>query len=369
MRYRRPLIALALALTLVSAACGGSPSAPSGSSDGPEAASPAQAVYDRFNNMTGQGRTDELLKAAKAEGELSIYTSNNDITEVADAFKEKYGLQVRTYRASSEAVLQRILQENKANFQGADILETNAPEMNIASHEGLLYPYRSEHRDKVRPQGLNENWTADRFNAFVVGWNTNLVKPGEEPTSFEDLASPRWKGKLAMEIDEVDWYASLTTYWLEHGKTQQEIDDLFNAIAANSKITKGHSATGELLSAGQYSVFISAYTQNIDDPAADGAPVTWRPANGKPVQPITLRPNAVAPLKDANHPAAALLFIDFLLSDGQEVLKSVHRLPSVMGGEDPLAGLELITAPEEDLLKNSAEWGARYEQVTSKAAQ
>jgi iron(III) transport system substrate-binding protein len=295
MRYRRRLAAMALVLTLASTACGGSPTAPSGGGDSAEAKNAAQQVYDRFNAMTGQERTDELLKAAKAEGELSIYTSNNDITDVADAFKDKYGLEVKTYRASSEAVLQRILQENKANFHGADVLETNAPEMNVASHEGLLYPYRSEYRDKVRPEGLNENWTADRFNAFVVGWNTNLVKPGEEPTSFEDLASPRWKGKLAMEVDEVDWFASLTTYWLAHGKTQQEIDDLFNAIAANSKITKGHSATGELLSAGQYSVFISAYTQNIDGPAADGAPVAWRPANGKPVQPITLRPNAVAP--------------------------------------------------------------------------
>lgn len=368
MRCRRPLAAIVLALTLTSTACGGSPTASQGEGN-PELADAAQQVYDRFNGLTGQERTDELLKAAKAEGELSVYTSNNDIEDVATAFKEKYGLEIKTYRADSETVLQRVLQEGNANFHGADVLETNSPEMNIASSHELLYPYRSEYRDTVRLQGLKETWTADRFNAFVVGWNTDLVKPGEEPKSFEDLASPRWRGKLAMEVNEVDWYASLTTYWREHGKTQEQIDELFNTIATNAKITKGHTATGELLSAGQYSVFISAYTQNIDTPAAKGAPVTWRPANGQPVQPITLRPNGVATMTHASHPASAILFIDFLLTDGQKVLKSVNRIPSVTTEGDPLAGLELIEAPEDDLLANSAAWRDRYQQVTTRASQ
>lgn len=369
MRFRLTLAALTLATTLVATACGGSPTASPGAQSGTESRVSAPEVYERFNTMSGQSRTDALIEEAKSEGQLSVYTSNNDMTEVVDAFTKKYGIDVKTYRASSEAVLQRVLQENAANFRGADIVETNSPEMNILSNEGLLSPYNSEYRDKVRPEGLKENWTANRFNAFVVGWNTDLVPPGEEPTSFEDLASPRWRGKLAMEVNEVDWYASLTNYWLEKGKTQVEIDDLFNAIAANSRITKGHTATGQLLSAGQYSVFISAYTQNIDEPASKGAPVSWHPANGEPIQPITLRPNGVGLMKDATHPAAALLFVDFLLTDGQQVIESVNRIPSVMGDHDPLAGLELIEAPEDDLLANSAEWNARYAEVTALAGQ
>jgi len=368
MRYRRPLAAIVLALSLTATACGGSPTATQGGGN-PELADAAQQVYDRFNAMAGQERTDELLKAAKTEGQVSVYSSNNDIEDIAAAFKAKYGIDIKTYRADSETVLQRILQEDKANFHGADILENNAPEMNIASSHDLFYPYRSALRDTVRPQGIKETWTADRFNAFVVGWNTDLVKPGEEPKSFEDLASPRWKGKLAMEVNEVDWYASLSTYWLRHGKTQAQIDDLFDAIAANSKITKGHTATGELLSAGQYSVFVSAYTQNIDTPAAKGAPVTWRPASGQPVQPITLRPNGVATMKHASHPAAAVLFTDFLLTEGQKVLESVNRIPSVTSEGDPLTGLELIEAPEDDLLAHSAEWRDRYARVTNGASQ
>ena len=120
---------------------------------------------------------------------MSVYSSNNDIEDIAAAFKAKYGIDIKTYRANSETVLQRILQEDKANFHGADILENNTPEMNIASSHDLFYPYRSALRDTVRPQGVKESWTADRFNAFVVGWNTELVKPGEEP---EKLRGPRF---------------------------------------------------------------------------------------------------------------------------------------------------------------------------------
>ena len=369
MRYQRLLAVLALATTLFATACGGSPTSSPGGGDSSAEAAAAQQVYDRFNGMSGQERTDELVKAAKAEGALSIYTSNNDIAELVDAFKATYALDVKTYRASSEAVLQRILQEENANYRGVDIVETNSGEMNVLSNDGYLYPYQSEYREKVRPQGLKDNWTADRFNAFVVGWNTNVVPPGQEPTTFEDLASPRWKGKLAMEVAEVDWFASLSKYWLEHGKSQEEVDRLFAAIAANSKITKGHTATGELLAAGQYGVFISAYTQNIDGQAAKGAPVTWHPASGVPVQPVTLRPNGFGLMKNATHPAAALLFADFLLTEGQDALEEVHRIPSVVRETDPLAGLELIEAPEEDLLTNSAQWSERYQKVTQQAGQ
>ena len=353
MRYRRPLVALAFALTLTATACGGSPTASQGGGGNRRAGRYCAAGLRPVQRFDRPGANRRTAQGGKGRGRTVGVHLQQRHRRRRSGFQDKYGIEVKTYRADSETVLHRILQEGEANFHGADVLETNSPEMNIVSSHDLLYPYRSEYRDTVRPQGVKDTWTADRFNAFVVGWNTDLVKPGEEPKSFEDLASPRWRGKLAMEINEVDWFASLTTYWLAHGKTQEQIDTLFKAIAANSKITKGHTATGELLSAGQYSVFISAYTQNIETPAAKGAPVTWRPANGQPVQPITLRANGIATMKHASNPAAAILFIDFMLTDGQKVLKTVNRIPSVTTEGDPLAGLELIEAPEEDLLANS----------------
>src|SRR5215470_4676586 len=72
MRCRRPLVVIVVACTLTATACGGSPTASRDGGGNPELANAAQQVYDKFNGLAGQERTDELLKAAKSEGEVSV---------------------------------------------------------------------------------------------------------------------------------------------------------------------------------------------------------------------------------------------------------------------------------------------------------
>jgi iron(III) transport system substrate-binding protein len=106
---------------------------------------------------------------------------------------------------------------------------------------------------------------------------------GEEPKSLEDLASPRCSGKRAMGLIDVDRCASLTTYWLNHGKTQGQIDELFNAIAANSTITRGHTQPVSC-SVPANTACSSAHPAKTSTPRRSrGAPVRWRPAVGQPL--------------------------------------------------------------------------------------
>jgi iron(III) transport system substrate-binding protein len=203
---RLPLLAFVLAAGVLLAACGSSPTTSGGGRDlqSSDVARKAQQVYDKMNALRGQERTSQLVAAAAAEGSLAIYTSNTDIDKVVDGFKEKYPkIKVNVYRANSETVLQRVLQEQKAGFYGNDILETNAGELDITARDGYLADYRSEYRDKVRKDGQRKDWTASRFNVFVIGWNTKLVKPGEEPRSLDELADPKWKGRISMELSDV----------------------------------------------------------------------------------------------------------------------------------------------------------------------
>src|SRR6476469_1319967 len=145
-------MALMLPLT---AACGGSPTA-SNTASAPAGATAAQQVYDQINGRSGSERTNTLLDLAKKDGTLSLYTSNTDMDDVVKAFEDKYQIKVNTYRANSETVLQRILQESSAHFQGADLVETNAGELNAMQQQQLLYAYKGELRDKVRPEGQKD---------------------------------------------------------------------------------------------------------------------------------------------------------------------------------------------------------------------
>jgi iron(III) transport system substrate-binding protein len=356
---------LAAASLLAASACGSSPTASSGSTSDDAAVKATQKVFERFNQMTGTERTDALVKAAEKEGELNLYTSNTDIDDMVDAFSDKYDIDVNVYRANGETVLQRVLQEAKADYRAADLIETDAGELNVMQKEGMLADYESALRDAVRPEGRHDGWTADRFNVFVVAWNTKLVKPGQAPTSLDDLTDPKWKGKVSMEVGDVDWFAAMYKYYQDQGMSEDDIMTLFKKLAAGSKIVKGHTVQGELLSAGQFAVAVSLYSHTVDKQTDDGAPVAWHADGEEPVQPLVIRPNGAGLMRTAEHPAAAMLFIDFLLSDGQDLLAKSFRIRSVPDASDPLAGLQLIEAPQDELLADSKKWDDRYEEVTS----
>ena len=261
--HSRPAIAIAT-LALVVAGCGGSPSSSgAGSDSGP---TKAEKFYDEMGSLTGQERRDKLVKEAQKEGELDFYTSLTSDTSdvVTETFSEKFDIDVNLYRSNSETVLQRILQEEGANYAGNDVVETNATEMFALSSEKLLAEYKGERRDLVSEQGRFDGWTATRYNLFAPSWNTKMVKPSEAPTKWEDLADPKWDGQLSMELDDYDWYLSLYKYWEEQGKSEEEIDKLFADMADGAKIVKGHSVQGELMSAGQFSVTASNYTYLVE---------------------------------------------------------------------------------------------------------
>jgi iron(III) transport system substrate-binding protein len=345
----------AIGLTLALAACGGSPTASNAGAPGAGA-----SKYQQYDSLTGQERRQRLIADAKAEGELSLYTSmTSDVAEaVSKAFTAQTGVKVTLYRAASETVLQRILQEASARHGGADVVETDALEMAALGKEQLISPYTGERRELVGKEGQFNNWTASRYNLFAPSWNTGKVAPGGQPTSWEDLADPKWNGQLAMELSDYDWYLTLYGYWQQHGKSDAEIDQLFRDMANGAKVVKGHTVMGELLSAGQYSVAASNYSYIVQRAADKGAPVAYQPM----VQPVIARPQGVALMTSAPHPAAALLFEDWLLTEGQQVFVDTGLTPSIepQGLKDPLEGLEVIPVDVDKLLNEQKKWSDKY---------
>ena len=361
---RRRFSSLLLGILVgTSAACGGSPSATQIGND-------AQRVYDEINAMTGQARLDALEAGAEKEGELSIYTSNTDIDLLVEGFEKLYDINVEVYRGNSESVLQRVLQEHRANYFGNDLWEDNAANLNVANTEGLLAEYDSPLRGRVREDGQQENWTANRFTVFVVGWNTDLVKDGEQPRSLEDLADPRWAGKVALELSDVDWFTTMYQYYLDKGRSEAEVEGLFRSIAANSEVVKGHTVQGELMSAGEFAIAPSIYSHTVDKAHDNGAPVAWRPTSGRPIEPVIARPNGAGLMKTARHPFAATLFMDYMLGpEGQSIISNGFRIGSVEGSaDDPLAGLEVVPVAEQELVDNGKKWDEHYASVVKGAS-
>ena len=289
-------------------------------------------VLNKVKGLKPAAREKRLYQLARAEGTLEWYTSMSaPISEpVEKAFEAKYpGVQVNRYRASSESVTQRITQEARAGTAGADVVETNGTEMLQYQNAGnILIPYTTSPYRKTIPKfGRFNGFTADRIEHFIVAWNTNLVSSGDRPKSYEDLANDKWKGKIAMEPSDVDWWYGVSTYLRRKSKwSQARIDRMWRGMAQNALIVPSHTTQVNLLAAGQFSVCVSCHSHSTKDLIEKGAPLAFRPL----VQPVVQRPQGVGVVQRLRHPAAALLFYDWLLTKngGQRTMQQNHIDPA-----------------------------------------
>ena len=280
----------------------------------------------------GADREAKLLEGARKEDPVNIYTSLNtrDSGPITEVFEKKYGVKTLLWRSSSEKVLQRAVTEAQAGRFLCDVLETNGPEMEALYREKLLTEFFSPHFKDLPPAAFprHRNYVADRFNFFVIGYNTKLVKPEEVPNSYLDLAHPRFAGRVGIESGDSDWFAAvMKSMGEEKGMA------FFRQLAANKpQMRTGHTLLAELLSSGEVAVAATIYNHNVEKMALRGAPVKW-----KALTPTFGRPNAIGVAARAPNPHAALLFADFMLSpQGQTLLKDRNRVPSSLAVETSL---------------------------------
>ncbi|WP_431031823.1 ABC transporter substrate-binding protein [Streptomyces sp. P6-2-1] len=363
MRPRTHLLPLSgLMCTVLLAGCGGVPGGQITVSAGD-----FRSAYEQISALPKDQQRAKALELAKKEGgTLSLYTSMTaDIVgPVAKAFEKKYGIKVVSFRGNSETVLQRTLQELQARKPGADAVETNFLEMTVLAGKGVLADYAGPSLSRVGRTGRFKHWTASRFNVFLPAWNTRLIKPGHEPRSWEDLAKPEYKGKFTLELSDSDWFANVTGYWLDHGKSQAEVDSLWKRIAANGHTVKGHTTMMQFLTAGQTPMEAMNYTYITGRAAQQGAPVAYLPKSGKSSIPAFARPNGIGMLGQAPHPASAWLFYDWLLSPdgGQRVIVEQHLTPSTkVPGDHSLDGITLAPFDVAGLSKDDGSWDRKYD--------
>lgn len=262
----------------------------------------------------GPDRHERLVEAAKKEGELSIYHVYPQLIAVTDAYSKKYGIKVKTWRSGSEGVLRRIGTEAKAKRFEVDIVQNNAPENEAAHREKLLQEVRSPvQKDLINGAvPAHREWVGITVDVFTAAYNTNQIKKEDLPKSYQDLLDPRWKGQLGVEAEDHHWFATLV-----EAMGEQKARKLFNDISAANgfSVRKGHSTLTSLVATGDVPLALSVYSWNPSQLKAKGAPI-----ERLDIQPLVGQFSTIAILKNAPNPAAAALFYDFVLGEGQQIL-------------------------------------------------
>jgi iron(III) transport system substrate-binding protein len=352
---RPALAAAAVTLALCVAGCGGG-------AGGEEAADQRTlgGVAAGVDGLRGEEMTSKLAELAQdEEGPLSLYTSLTDelSDELAERFEQKFGIKVAVYAASADDIAQRMSEEASANHRGADLAEVNVPVLIALEREGLLADRVPVDTEGLDDKLLGPGWVAHEFIRFALSWNSKLVGDAH-PRRWEDLADPRWDGKLGMELGDFDWYAGLRRYWSDHGKSEAEIDRLFGEIATGAKVIKGHSLTEQLEASGEISVAASNYSHLIDRAAKEGAPLTWKPV----VEPAFLRPQGMGIAKGTTRPAGAALYIQWALTEVQDLYAADGWVP-VRRAAASAPDFEQIVLDAKAITADEKRWSDEYDRL------
>jgi iron(III) transport system substrate-binding protein len=172
---------------------------------------------------------------AASAAEVNVYSSRHYDTDKAlyQTFTQQTGIKVNIIEGRDDELIERIRTE--AGNSPADILITvDAGRLWRAQNADILQPIKSKTLEDTVPSHLREPtglWFGLTKRARVIIYNKAAVKPSELST-YEDLADPKWKGRLLIRSSTNVYNQSLAGSILAaHG--EKETEEWARGIVAN----------------------------------------------------------------------------------------------------------------------------------------
>ena len=255
-----------------------------------------------------------LLEEAEKEGKAIFYANITGVEPIMEAFQSQYGIPAEYTRISTAVYVPTVQTEFQAGRLGADVLQGPLPILQILKDAGVLAEYVSPVSEKYPEWSKDPDGIIQQFGIEAVAliYNTELVKAEDVPTTYRDLADPKWQDKIVMP-DPITHATTIT--WLvglkEHVfSTEAEWMEFLQGLAKNRPMfvasfgpTPGPIETGEKVIGISMPKYIVTKAP---------APLGWARLDGEPLMGSA---RGIAVAKNAQRPNAARLFVDFWLSE------------------------------------------------------
>ena len=279
------------------------------------------------------------LAAARREGALTWYTAHTDgetAQLVVNAFMAEYPeIKASVIRTTAQVAYQRLLQDLKNGVAQCDVFSsTDQGHDEALRDEGRFARYVPANAAGLRAdlQGLDPGGTYyPTLSELVVPiHHTGRVRAEDAPRAWTDLLHPRWRGQVT--VGHPAFSGTVGTWVVAMRKLHGP--DYLSRLERNKPLIgrSVNDAVGTVTS-GERIVGVgpSGLSQVT---AARGNPVGMAyPAEGAV---LIVSPSAV--MANAPHPAAARLFMEFLLSPAMSRLSNEARRVPVRADAPPAAG-------------------------------
>ncbi|AEI76133.1 ABC transport system permease protein FeTfamily [Cupriavidus necator N-1] len=308
------------------------------------------------------------LAAAAQEKVLNLYTARHYQTDEAlyTNFTKQTGIKINRIEGQEDPLLERIRNEG-ANSPADVFITVDIGRLWRAQQAGVFAPVKSkvlESRIPANYRDANGEWFGFSARGRVIAYNKTAVKAGDI-ASYEDLADPKWKGKVCTRSSGHVYNLSLVSSLIAHdGEARTE--QWARGVAANlARVPKGGD-TDQLkaVAAGECDVAIAntyyiarllKSTKPEDKAVADKLGVLWPNQSS---QGVHMNVSGGGMLKHAPNKEAAVKFLEYLASDEAQryFADGNNEWPVVQGVKVSNPALEALGTFKSDTI-NVAELG------------
>lgn len=286
---------------------------------------------------------------------LNLYSARHydTDTEIYTSFTRKTGIKVNLVEADADKLIERIKSEG-ANSPADVLITVDAGRLWRAQEAGLLQPVASPVLKAAVPANLAEPsgyWFGFSKRARVIVYNKDKVKPADL-ARYEDMADPKWKGKVVIRSSSHVYNQSLVGSILA-ANGPEKTEAWAKGVVANfarqpegndtAQIKAVASGAADFTLVNTYYVVRILKSKKPEDQAIASKIGVIFPNQGKGDRGTHINISGGGLVKTSKNPEAGIKFLEHLISpEAQEIFaKSNNEYPVVQKAsiDTALAGL------------------------------
>lgn len=259
--------------------------------------------------------SEELITAAQAEGSGTLYTSVDPtiMANVAEAFREAYGITLDVQRASSSQLSQRFMAEEETGNHVADVYySTDRAFHDDSGASGRFIPLTDlPGYDAWPDEAKDDTSIVMGFLPYSLIWNTNVIS--EELSDWDDLIDPKYAGKVMLTDPRIGVTSNQFYKLLRDVKGE----DFLRKLGENATFSPSAVPGIQQVAAGAQGIYAPGIHQVAVGLLEKGAPI----AEAFPEPTISSKNIASIPAS-APHPNIGRLFVSFLMTPDAQAINN-----------------------------------------------
>ena len=271
-----------------------------------------------------------IFSCAKDSSELTVYTSRQPqlIEPIVEQFTNETGIKVNLLSGNAQELMERI--DIEGEDSPADIFMTvDAGVLWQAAERDILAKIDSEILNENIPAHLRDSkneWFGLSKRARTIVFSSDQFKDNDFST-YEDLADPKWKGKLCLRTSKKVYNRSLIASMIDvygFDKSKEVVSGWVSNLA--TEVFSNDTNALKAVSSGQCGItIVNTYylARLLDDPEYNNLSLFWANQSDRGVH---VNISGAGVVKTSKNKKNAVLFLEYMSSNkAQDFYASANK--------------------------------------------